>query len=256
MNRCVLALFGLFALPIAAAAQRGETVPVVPPREILPPARFAVTPYLGVRIPYNTGNYVVVSQDGARQFLVTEERGGGAVVGLNAEARVRGPLSAIVGFGYSGRQQDMFSVQLPGDSIAARFITDGPAMFIAKAGMSYRLPDPSPDNRRFHPSAFVTLAPALVWLDWEDFDGAPREITDNTRHFALNLGVDAASRIGESGWALQIGFEDFLTFWDTDAVRRRDEFLGASRFNEPVFIDYDYTASNILQLRLGLSRRF
>ena len=256
MRRSALALLGLLALPAAATAQTGPLLGNEPPPERLPEARFAITPYIGVRVPYNTGGYVVLT-DAGDQFSVREERGGATMVGADLEARLRGPVSLVLGGAFATAEQDILTILDTADETLA-VQTDGPAMWKAKAGVRVRLPDPVPDNRRFHPSAFITVAPAMVWMDWEDIEGAPDAITGSTRHFALNLAADATTRIGRNGsWALQLGVEDYLTFWDADAIRVRDEALGPGRFGgDSVLIDYDYSQSNILALRLGVSYRF
>ena len=256
MTRCALALLGLLALPAVAHAQDRPLLANEPPPERLPHSRFAITPVLGARIPYTTGNYVVFGESG-NTIAVREERGGGPLVGLNAEARLTGPLSFVGGVAYSGRRQDIIQYQGTDDTGILSIETDGPAMWFAKAGVAFRLADPEPDNRRFHPSAFITVAPAMVWMDWEDLEGAPEAVTGTTSHLALNLGADATARIGRSNWAFQLGLEDFITFWDTDELRTRDEVLSSLRFTESsVVVDYDYDVSNIFVVRVGASYRF
>ena len=255
MKRCALALLGLLALPPAAAAQDRPLLANEPPPERLPETRFSITPYLGVRIPFNTGDQVVFL-DGGDQFRFSSERGGSELVGLNAEMRLRGPVSLVLGGAYSGRGSDILTV-LGQDSSVVEFELDGPAIWFAKAGVTVRLPDPIPDSRRFHPSAFVTVAPSLVFLDWADVDGAPDDFNDSSHHFGLNLGIDAVTRLGSSErWAFTVGLEDFVTFWDTDALVARDQAIGEVVTGEPVAIDYDYGTSNILTLKLGVSYRF
>ncbi|HEU0054605.1 MAG TPA: hypothetical protein VFQ39_15565 [Longimicrobium sp.] len=256
MNRCALALLGLLALPAAAAAQQERPLLAnEPPPERLPESRFAITPYIGVRVPYTTGNVVVLGESG-QQFVLQEERGGSTMAGINAEARLSGPVSFIAGVAYSGREQDTF-VFLDGNGTGGtRVDTDGPAVLFAKAGVTWRLPDPIPDNRRFHPSAFLTVAPAMVFLDWQDADGVDEDISKTSSHFALNLGADATARIGGGKWAINLGAEDFLTFWNTDKLRTRAETINALVTDEQsVTLDYDYSNSNIIVLRFGLSYR-
>ncbi|HEX8694224.1 MAG TPA: hypothetical protein VF746_17520 [Longimicrobium sp.] len=251
MKRSALALLGLLALPAAAAAQDRPLLANEPPPERLPQHRFALTPWIGIRVPFDAGNVVVISESGD-QSRFESQRGGGGMAGLNAELRLRGPWSLVVGGAYSAAEQDEITV-FHTDESTEIFDTDGPAMWFAKAGVSVRLPDPIPDNRRFHPSAFITVAPTMVWLDWNGDD----EVLDRTSsHFALNLAADAVTRIGRSErWALSLGFEDFMTFWNTDDLRVRDTAVGEVIVGEPVVIDYDYSSSNVFVLRFGVSYR-
>lgn len=253
MRRSALALLGLLALPAAAAAQDRPLLANEPPPERLPQHRFAVTPWLGVRVPFNAGDVVVIGESGD-QVRLESQRGGSMMVGVNAEMRLAGPWSLVAGGAYSGAEQDEITV-FATDNSTEVFVTDGPAMWFAKAGVSVRLPDPIPDNRRFHPSAFITVAPTMVWLDW-DADGEDDVINRTTNHFALNIGADAVTRIGRSErWALSLGIEDFLTFWNTDDLRVRDTAVGEVIAGEPVVIDYDYSSSNVFVLRFGVSYR-
>ncbi|HEX8832488.1 MAG TPA: hypothetical protein VF705_15035 [Longimicrobium sp.] len=254
MKRCVLALAGLLALPVCAQAQTG---PVYTPErhpQQLPHSRFSITPFVAARIPYNTGSFYVFGLENGQDILVETEREGTPALGLNADLRVTGPFSITGGVAYSGGQQDIYTFGNAGDSVPeGRFIADAPSMGFAKLGITARLPDPIRDDRRFHPSAFVTVAPALVYLN----HGSGSAFEDSY-HFALNLGADATTRIGRSNFAFQVGLEDYITFWNTDEFTERDLgfFADDPRFEgEPVGVDYDYSTANIFLLRLGVSYR-
>ncbi|HEX2208168.1 MAG TPA: hypothetical protein VHG93_10840 [Longimicrobium sp.] len=251
----VLALAGLLALPAAAAAQNDGGFASEPPTDLVPYTRVAVTPWVGFRVPYGSGDFFVFTESG-QQFRLTEDRGGGVAVGLDAAYQVTGPLNLIAGFGYSGADQNELTVIDEGGN-AALYQSDGPEVWFLKAGVQYRLPDPIPDNRRFHPAAYVSVAPALVWMDWPDFEGFDeRDVNGSTRNFALNIGFDAVTNIGSRGLALSFTVEDYLTFVDQDRVRVRDEALLGDFFEEAVVIDYDESMNNILLLKAGISWRF
>ena len=255
MNRSALALLGLLALPLAAAAQNDRPLLAnEPPPERLPESNFSVTPYIGARVPYNSGTAVLVTE-GGDQFNLRWERGGGPMVGLDATARVRGPFHFVAGVAYSGRRDDL--VLLQDGSTVDTLVTQGPAYWFAKAGVQVRLADPNPDNRRFHPSALITAAPAIVWTDWNDLPGFSDDANRGSHHFGLNLGADAAARIGRSeSWSFTLGVQDYLVFWNTDRLNARDAAVGAAILEEPVIVAYDYSSSNILTLRFGVSYRF
>jgi hypothetical protein len=95
-----------------------------------------------------------------------------------------------------------------------------------------------------------------VVMDWPSFSGYEGNVTGSTTNFALNLGVDAVTNIGSRGLALSIGFEDYITFWNQDRTRARDEILIGDILEEPVQVDYDSRLSNLLMLRIGASWRF
>src|SRR5690606_15398500 len=63
--------------------------------------RFAVTAYTGVRVPYNTGFVSLLDAEGDPVLSASERRGGGALLGLDAEVRLTGPLSLLAGGAYT-----------------------------------------------------------------------------------------------------------------------------------------------------------
>ena len=256
MRLGVLALAGVLALPAAAAAQTGGFA-AQPPADLVPFTRFAVTPWIGLRVPYGYGDYFVFTE-GGDQFRLEEDRGGGAAVGLNAEYRITGPLNLVAGVAYSAADEDELTISTVGTTpTSTTFLSDGAEMWFVKAGLQYRLPDPIPDNRRFHPAAYLTVAPSIVVMDFPDVEGLENDdVTGSSTHFGLNLGVDAVTNLGSRGLALSFGLEDYLTFWDQDRIRVRDQAMLGSFFEEPVTIDYDSNSANILVLRAGLSWRF
>lgn len=249
----VFALAGLLALPAAAAAQNDGGFASEPSPDLVPYTRFAITPWVGFRVPYGSGDYFVFTESGT-QFQLEENRGGGAAVGLDAAYQVTGPLNVVAGVGYSGADENDLTV-VDEDGAVAEFRADGPEVWFVKAGFQYRLPDPIPDNRRFHPAAYVTVAPALVFMDWPDFEGFDDDVNGSARNFALNIGFDAVTNIGSRGLALSFTVEDYITFVDQDRVRVRDEVLLGDFFEEPVVINYDDSTNNILVVRAGLSWR-
>jgi len=251
----VLALAGLLALPAVAAAQTDGTFAAQPPANLVPFTRFAVTPWVGVRVGYGYGDYFAFTE-GGQQYRLDEERGSGMAAGLNAEFRLLGPLNLVGGVAYSAGNEDELNVVSLADSARVSFVSDGPEIWFVKAGVQYRLPDPVPDNRRFHPAAYITVAPALIVVDYADIDGVDNEdVNGTTRNFGVNIGVDAVSNLGSRGLALSIALEDFVTFWDEER-ELRDQVLLGGLFEEPVTINYDASVSNILLLRAGLSWRF
>jgi len=247
MRPSVLALVGLLALSTAAAAQEPA------PPEQLPVSRFAITPFLGVSIPYSTGTTFVFTEEFG-SFAFQDERGGSAAAGLELEARVAGPVSLLGSFVYSGStEQRTTLVSEEGD--VTSLLSDTPEMWMGRLAVSYRLPEPRPDNRRFHPAGMIFVGPALVRTNWADGDLG--DDLDDITHWGINFGVHAATRLGSSRRvALHLGLEDYLTFWNTDRLVARETVRFGRLFDEDTVVDMDFNASNLLLVRAGLSFRF
>jgi len=255
MKRSALALLGLLALPLAAAAQHDRPLLTTDePSDILPTSRFSITPYIAARVPFTTGDAVLIDSAG-RQSVMRWDRGGGPMAGVDFTAQLHGPVHFIGGAAFSPHRTDV--VRVAGDAGSDSAQADGANVWFAKAGVQVRLAEPTPDDRHFHPSALVTVAPALIWTDFPEIQGFPDAANKTGMHFGLNLGVDAAARIGHSNvWSYLIGVQDYLAFWNTDDLTARDASIGATLLQGPVAIDYGYSTSNMFVLRFGVSYRF
>jgi len=245
MLRRALAVAVLLAAPAAARAQA-----TVDPRQTgpqLPYARFAITPFVGMVVPSSTGEaHLFAASEDVSITSVRRERGGAMLAGAEAEYRFARQWSAVGGAAISARGNDAFTFTTNGTS-AEPLEGRGDRFTFAKLGVSYRIPDPVNDSRRFHPGGFVVVAPALVHLD--------REGMSSVNSPALNVGIAATAPVGRSRrLAFQLGLDDYLTFWDTDKLEAQDALLYAT--DGPVTVVYDYSTSNIFTLRLGGSFRF
>jgi hypothetical protein len=245
VSRCrSLLLVLVLAVPTFAAAQESPT---------LPRARVSVTPFTGYRIGFTTSGRLTLSAGpDSVSGAFDEERGGGTVVGAQLEIRAVGPVNLIgaVSYGRAGeiRITDPSTPQAGAERVSA------PSVWLAKAGLAFRLPDPVPDSRSFHPAAFVTVAPAVVR---EEFvPGFAGQDAKPVNHFALSLGADVVTAIGAPWIALHIGVEDFITFWNTDERERRTEEFLFRQLQVPVNAEYTYDPSHIPLLRAGVSFRF
>ena len=253
MRRCALALLGLLALPLTAVtAQDRSLLTGEPPPERLPQSRFSITPYVGLRIPFTTGDVVLLDGDD-NVYLLAYQRGGGPMAGLDVTAHITGPVHFIAGGAYTAGREDVVRLaDAAGDSLDERRL-DGPAYWLARAGVQVRLADPTPDNRRFHPSALITVAPALVFTSWGD-DGLP---DDGGTAFAINLGADAAARIGRSDrWSFSVGLHDYIAFWNNEDFAARDAAVGGVLIGTPVGVSYSSSNSHLLTARFAVSYRF
>jgi hypothetical protein len=242
--RRVIALAGLLAFPAAARAQ--TTIPPGQTGPQLPYARFSVTPYLGVRVPVTTGReFQFQNGEATSTHAISRERGGAVLAGAEAEYRFLRHWSLVGSAATSARGNDVLTLETPSSSDTVG--VDGDRFLFAKAGISYRLPDPSPDTRRFHPGGFITVAPALVRI--------ARRGTAAVNNFAANVGLAATAPLGsDRRLAFQLGVDDYLTFWNKHKLEAQDA-AAFSTPTVPVTVHYSYSTSNLLVLRLGGSWR-
>lgn len=248
MQLRLLALTGLLVLPSLAAAQ----APLPNPYQ-LPASRFTFTPFVGAQVPYGTGSLMFVTGSSV-VWDVQEQRAGGPLMGAEVEARVRGPVSVLGSLAYAN-SGDTEVTLASREGEVQQWRVDGPETWMGRVALAYRLPEPDPDRRRFHPAGFLVAGPAVVRLDY-DGDDVLAGLSDASTHWGLNLGFHAATLLGSPRLALHFGLEDFLTFWDTGSLARRDQVLLGAIVEDPGVVRYGYTHSNIVTLRAGLSLRF
>ena len=242
--RRVIALAGLLAMPTMAFSQ--ATIPPGQSGPQLPYARFSITPFVGVRMPITTGReFQFQNGQTTSTHAVSRERGGGVLGGAEAEYRFLRHWSIVGSAATSSRGNDVLTLETTSSSDTVG--VDGDRFTFAKLGVSYRIPDPSPDSRRFHPGGFVTVAPALVRIDG---NGAGA-----VNNFATNIGLAATAPLGsDRRLAFQLGIDDYVTFWNKHRLEARDAALYSTP-TVPVTVHYSYSTSNIVVLRLGGSWR-
>ena len=254
MRSRVLALAGLLALPTLAAAQ-GGSLPTLPNPYQLAPARFTITPFVGVRVPYTTGDEYLSTQSQGT-YLVQEERAGGVMIGAELQGQVRGPLGVAGSLAYGGGGTTSITLTSQ-DGEQTPLTTSGPDMWMGKVGITYRLPEPRSDTRRFHPAGFLVAGPARVRTNFDNDDDSGADWAKGTTNWGFNLGVHTATLIGSSQrFALHLGLEDFVTFWNTDRIAGRDAAVYGGFFDEDTAVRVDYSTSNVVLVRAGVSFRF
>jgi len=247
---CAALLLALVLCPAPAAAQLRE--PHVKPR-------ISVTPTFSYRFPYTAQVEGSLFTDRERvDAEFRERRGGGTVVGGEAEMRLFGPIGLIAGAGYAEPAANWVSQDGGRDE---RYI--GPRVWMYTAGLLIRLPEPEPDLRRFPIVTSITLAPGIVREE-----PRPDPLPDNhplfvpspwgrIDHPALNLGVKASVKLGSRHVAFQFGASDWITFWNTAEMERQlQQAYRQPPFYLDVIADYEMKPSHLFQLNAGFSIRY
>jgi hypothetical protein len=251
MKLChVLVLAGLLLFPTVVSAQF---------REPFPYARVTVTPLIAYRFPYVTrveGTVYTATEVEFAEFR--ERRGGGTVLGGELEVRIVGPLSVVGGVGFAEPADNLVSTDGGPED---RFV--GPEVWYYSAGLSLRLPEPTPDYRRFPLVASLSVAPALVREvpqrsplppDHPQFVPSPWSAIS---HRAVNVGFKSTLLLGTRHLALQFGLNDFITFWnDTELERQLEEAYRQPPLFLNVIADYNQGVSHVLQGHVGISFRY
>jgi len=248
MRRPVLVLLtALAAVPTAAAAQ----FPVLQAEAPWGP-RLRVTPYAGVA-PGVTRTEERVGIHNTTAAVTFDEvdvsLGSGVATGLSVEGRVWERFS-LIGSALWVRRGDTREYSLAEGEFSE---FHGSNMYIVKAGVAMRLREQEEELQFRTVSAAVFVAPAVVVDDPRDHVFSVEQ--DRMTLFGLNFGVDAEVPLSDRRFAVQLGLEDFVLWWDDDILSQRADDINQLR-GRPVTSFVEAETSHMWLIRLGMSFRF
>jgi hypothetical protein len=229
MKKAALLAALLLRAPQLASAQVEEA----PARPLL-----TVTAYTGVRAPFTGAVSVFVPGGG---YGARQERSGSALVGADARVRLRGPIGLVAGGVYSrtGQLQYFVADTIFGQAPDWRTQSND-AMWFAKLGLSARFERPrSITDTRPRPATDLVAAAAVV-----------REFGE--RYPALNLGFQGSLPVAPRV-EFMLGVDDYLVFWDRNRLTPPIASAIARFETDLDRVVLNYSTSNIVQLRAGLS---
>lgn len=231
---CRILMLALALLPCAPAAGSAQL-----PEASDSSPRFTLTGYTGVRAPF-TGGFVGV-ETADQSFLVRQDRGGNALLGVEARVRLRGALSLAAAGVYSqSGEVHYFLSDTIFDQGPDWLATSSDAMWFARVGPSLRVEAPRElGAARARPSTDLTAGIAVA----HEF---------GANHPALSVGFQGSLPVGRRA-EFVLGLEDYLVFWRGDALE--PAIAGTLRVFEPGVdaVALHYRTSNVLHLRIGLS---
>jgi hypothetical protein len=227
------------------------------PRTV-PNAVLAITPYFGLRSPLlsDQRTTVVVPGDFPRAFDLQGQHAGGGIAGAEAELRF-GAVGIVGSLAVSNPDKFLITSQTPQGAIA-QMHADGPSVYFARAGISYRFPDPGSEDgmRKYRPAAFITIGPAVLREDYRDGPLALPNADNTIDNWALAISLKGVQTLGTNRLAVHFGIDDYVTFWDQDDAERQrlERFLNLAP-GTVIDAAFDYDETHIILVHLGLSLR-
>jgi hypothetical protein len=245
MTRRVLvaALAASIVLPGTAAAQLAA--------ETGPAPRFRITPFVGYMPAFDRAEEWSFDNNNTTIFRHAELRiGGGETVGLHFEGPLRGVFGVSAAAGFARRSNTSFVVTESGDT----WRMDGSNVFFGRVGPVYHMPTEQSEFvlRRLGASAFAGV---VVMHDRARNTHGTADYMGSGTHLGANLGVSAELPFAQDRFAVQVGIEDNMMFWNrTHLARLPYEYFGQpgqSRQQTAV----STSMSHVWLLRAGLSYR-
>jgi hypothetical protein len=257
-RRTVVAAALLLSAAPPLAAQTPPLYESDDPRPV-PNAFLTITPYVGLRSPLLSDRTTTIVLPGAipRMFELQSERRGGGIAGAEAELRF-GSVGLVGSLAVSNPDQFLVTSQTDQGTITQTH-ADGPHVYFARAGISYRFADPGDEDgmRKYRPAAYIAIGPAVVR---QDFDGGVLDLADEDNtvdSWALAISLKGVQTLGTDRLAVHFGIDDYVTFWDEDDAqqqRRLERFLDL-RPGTVLDANFDYDETHVIMVHLGLSFR-
>jgi hypothetical protein len=236
----------------------GQVAPSGPEPPHVPQGRFSVTPFIGWRAPVAQDRREVVIVPGHLLPLAVEVEArpaGGGVAGVETELRIAGAVGVNAALAFSNPENRILSAETPeGSYTQASF--RGPSLWFARAGLSIRLPEPSPDTRAHRPAAYLMLGPGLVREVYGDGPLALPDRNDRLDSWALHMGARAILPIGMPGLFILLAAENYATLWNpNDGELARMERAMQLQPGTLLNASLGANRTHLLMFSLGLSIR-
>jgi hypothetical protein len=215
--------------------------------------RIRVTPYAGFLPAVERPESWVHNSGSENTFLdVNYTLASGNAFGLLGEVTVHGPWSALVGGMYGSRGESEFQIVDTGE----QFQINGSRFVFVRAGASYTLREKESELTLRRLSASVFAAPFYMReMPRSELGFSSAEVFDASNHFGLNLGVSGELPFAQDRMSLQVGVEDYATWFSSDALKR----LPDAFFNDNSPGSSTRVETNVAHqwlLRAGLSYRW
>ena len=181
--------------------------------------RMRISPWIGwLPAVTRTEEWVNSNGAGTNTFVDIEYTlDDGYAVGFNVDVRVHGPWNAFGGAMFATRGDSEFAMR---DSTDA-FEINGSRFLALRAGASYVLSQRDSEMALRRLSGSVHVAPFyLREMPRAEIGFDDSAVFQGSDHFGLSVGATGELPFATDRLALQVGVDDFITFWNDDALAR------------------------------------
>ena len=247
MKRAAFSVLAFLAVvPSAVSAQGAVTSePVWGPR-------IRLTPFVGQAPTVSRNERWTVASGGQFQFSEFDvDFGSGPALGASLELLVMDRF-AVIGSGmFIARGQTREFSFTEGEF----FMSEGSNFLVGKVAAALRLREAMSEMQLRRLTATIFAGPAIVREMPKGDPSLPPALGESVTHWGANVGLDAEVPMGDGPLAIQLGFEDFYTFWNSgELASRNDRALGEAGLTTESALETDQ--SHMILIRAGLSIRF
>ena len=209
-RRMLAAVFAAaLVLPASAAAQRGPG-----DDEVVLIRGMRISPFVGFLTAFSRTEEWAFEEGDASAFAQSEvDVAGGTAFGAQFEAPLQGRFGWQAAAGYARRGDTDFLVDA-GDA----FRVDGNHVIFLRGGAALHLHEEDSELvlRRLNASLF---GGGVVMHERPRNNLGSAEFLENGTHLGLNVGLNAEIPFGAERFAVQLGIEDNMMWWDESQLR-------------------------------------
>ena len=214
---------------------------------------FRVTPSVAYGLTFRqVGNVEFVT---GNQFFVHAyhlDYAASVPLGLTVDVRFWDRFSFVAGGAWSARGSARITDR--DDNITRP--AGGSDLLLAKLGLGVRLSEEESEMQLYKLNGSFFVAPAIIRETGKDAAYVRTSAASNTQHFGLNLGTEGELPLSNHHFALTIGVEDWIIFWNDEKYRTRiASFLEQTPSSRSVTA-IDAGTSHLLLIRTGITFRF
>lgn len=212
MHRCMLAAVAAATLGLPASAATQAT----PQDDVVGIRGLRISPFIGFLTSFTRMEEWVFEEGNASVFVESEvDIAGGTTFGVQLEVPLQGRFGLVGAAAYAARGDTEFLAVSTVGSDAFR--VDGNHVILLRGGAALHLHEE--DSELVLRSLNASVFAGGVIMHERPRDRLGSTFLESGTHLGLNLGVNAEIPFGAERFAVQLGVEDNMMWWDETQLR-------------------------------------
>jgi len=215
--------------------------------------RLRITPFVGVSPGFTQSGVAAVLDNGVvtrRAFDIDQDAS--LPLGVNAEYRLLNRFSIIAEGFWSSRGTSTFTTL--DDEVVDTI--NGSDFLVGKVAAAMHLSELNPDMQLRRLNGAIFIGPAFIHESPKEAFAPANFPTGSINQLGINIGVNAEMPLSNNRFALQVGLEDYMMFWNDADYSPRVQSYFQQRSATVQAAAADMGTGNMFLATVGLTFRF